>query len=74
MRLLEVGVHSVGLAAQHSLEEHLGDEDVEEHEDDRVGGRDREGGATWGEGHEDAGGEHEEQGSEDKELGVHFYN
>ena len=74
MRLLEVGVHSVSLAAQHSLEEHLGDEHVEEHEDDRVGGRDREGGTTRGEGHEDAGGEDEEEGSKDKELGVHFYN
>ena len=69
-----MGVHTVCLAAQDRLEEHLGDEDVHHHEHDRVGGRDREGGTSWGQGHDDAGGEDKEECSEDKELGVHFYN
>ena len=69
-----MGVHTVRLAAQDRLEEHLGDEDIHHHEHDGVSGRDREGRTARGQGHDDAGGEDEEQGSEDKELGVHFYN
>ena len=72
LRLLEVGVHSVRLAA-HGLEEHLGDQDVDDHEHERMGGGDREGGGTWGQGHQDAGREHKEQGGKNNELGVHFY-
>ena len=73
LRLLEVGVHSVRLAAQHGLEEHLGDEHVHDHEHEGVGGGDREGGGTRGQGHQDAGREHKEEGGKDNELGVHFY-
>lgn len=49
LRLLEVGVHSVGLTA--TLEETLDQEGVYEGEHDRVSGRDREGGTAWGERH-----------------------
>ena len=67
-----MGVHSVGLTA--ALEESLHQEAVDKREHDRVGGRDREGGATWGERDEDTRGEDKEEGTEDKELCVHFYN
>ena len=70
LRLLEVGVHSVGLTA--TLEETLEQEAVDEGEHDRVGGRDRESGTAWGERHQHAGSEHEEQSRKDKNFGVHF--
>ena len=72
LRLLEVGVHSVCLAA-HGLEEDLGDQHVDDHEHEGVGGGDREGGGARGQGHQDAGREHKEQGGKNNELGVHFY-
>lgn len=70
LRLLEVGVHSVRLAA--TLEESLEHEGVQERKHERVGGRDRQGGTARGEGHDDAGGEDKEESRKDKEFGVHF--
>ena len=67
-----MGIHTVSLAA--TLEETLEHEGVEERKHERMGGRDREGGTSWGQGHDDAGGEDKEEGSENKEFGVHFYN
>ena len=71
MRLLEVGVHSVSLAA--TLEETLEQERVNQGKHERVGGRNRESRTARGEGDHDARGQHKEEGSENKDLGEHFY-
>jgi len=39
-----------------------------------MGGGDREGRATWGQGDKDTGREDKEEGGEHNEFGVHFYN
>ena len=58
LRIFEVGVHSVRLAA--ALEESLEHERVEQGEHERVGGRDSEQGATGGQGDHYSRSQHEE--------------
>jgi len=67
-----VGIHTVSLAAQ-GLSGDLPKQDIGEDENDRVGGRNREGGTSRGQRDHDAGGKDKEEGSEHKEFGVHFY-